>query len=267
MILIDRRLVLQFVVTIFSVSFLYIFFKPSGSKLACRSKKKSDKTSQYSKECFQQQCVKAATENECNKYARCNWSTTKKECSPKEVQCDDIDVITCSRSSDCSLRDGKCTWNDKLLQSGPRPKIINETSGLNKHCLKRGGEFRVKNLNEYVEDESFENCKKNGDISDCQYQARVKLECNHLLGKSYDETRQACRTLDFTAKEVKSIPSVPPHDHTGNEGFSAQETGSRKISNLFVMRDEVILRYYFVAMVVFIVILTNVGFANWIWSR
>ena len=268
------KVLIQVIVFMFSVTFLYIVLMAPKSGVAdCGSRpyRKNSRTSDgepIPKDCFKTLCSKAATEKECVKYARCTWSNST--CKKKDVQCDDetVDTRKCRDATHCSFEDGKCTWNHELLQSGPKPKIINETSGLNKYCVKRQGNFHEKNLNEYVEDESFARCLQSGKKrSDCERAGRIKLECNHLVGKVYDKATGSCRSLDFTAREVTARPKVPAHEHGAGELRSAHTTGGTgRMSNLFVKRDESILRIYLNSMIIIVVALANVGFANLIRS-
>lgn len=269
---IDKLLIFQILIHIISVTFLYIYFFRSGKK--CKISNKVKESKKINPTCFKLQCSKAATENECDKYARCTWSSAG--CKAKEDQCDELqpknksmDRFKCKKASHCKLESDNCYWNNELLQSGPMPKIIDETTGLNKYCSKRKGTFNMKNLNEFVEDEYFQNCVTNSENTRerCEQNAKMKLECNSLEGHTFDETISACKSLQFKASKLKE-KKIAPHQHTSEQlkGTSVFPKNAY-MSDLFIMREEPILKYYLSTFIISVIILTNIGFARWMMSR
>lgn len=271
--MIDKLLIFQISIHIISVVAMYIYFFKSGKK--CKISNKVKEKQDTNPVCFKQQCVKAATENECGKYARCTWSSGK--CKAKDVQCDELqpgktptDRFTCKRMSECKLEGDSCKWNHGLLQSGSKPKIIDETTGLNKYCSKRIGKFDMKNLSEFVEDGSFLECVNDSDMTQeiCETNAKMKLECNSLEGHTFDETNSVCKGLLFKTSKVREKGRVPPHNHTSEQLKATTAIPKNAyMSDIFIMRDETILRYYLSSFILLVVILTNIGFAKWVMSR
>lgn len=265
----QKKLATQILVHACSVIFLYLYFKPS--KKACKFNK-VPKPIPVDKSCFKQQCQKAATENECGKYARCAWSVDSKICKPNAVQCDELspaenhsDRFTCQSTQQCTLKGDSCEWNRLRLQSGPKPKIINETTGLNKHCSKRTGAYYEKNINEFVEDTQYVDCLNDEQQTrDCEKEAKIRLECNFLNGHSYDDALNICRKLNFKTEKLDTGKKAD-HRHTSAE---LKESGAiaqhRVTSDLFVLNDERILRYYVHTFVTIVVILANIGLARWL---
>jgi len=266
----NTKQLFQVAVHLISMVFLYLLFK---KKNTCKSFTHSRSIlPPIDKQCFKQQCSKAATDNECNKYARCTWSNGS--CKSKDVQCDELqpavkhmDRFNCNAATHCKLSGDHCDWNFETLQSGPRPKIINETTGLNKYCSKRRGAFKIKNLNEFVEDGSYVQCVNDQNIDNdvCQQSAKIKLECNSIEGHTYNEAHATCRSLNFETSKVKDTKKVPPHHHSGeqlkNTGVIAK---NMFVSDLFIIKHDTILTYYVNTLIVVLVILTNIGFARWI---
>ena len=284
---VNKLLVFQISIHAISIAFLYIYFF-GGSKVYARkdttttSSCKPKVANPVDAKCFKQQCDKAATETECDKYARCTWSAggtsgATGRCMAKVIQCDElrplnkpVDRFKCGNATHCKLDGDTCEWHQELLQSGPKPKIINETSGLNKYCSKRKGKFNIDNINEFAEDEYFVECMqdKSSARATCEQNAKIKLECNSLEGHTFDKTNALCKGLKFEATKVKERPIVPPHEHK-SEVLKATATLPREgfMSDLFVIKDETVLRYYMNAFVLAVVVLTNIGFAKWISSR
>ena len=268
---INKLLIFQVSIHIFSIAYLYIYFFKNDKK---EVKKNCKTSSKVDANCFKQQCSKAATENECSKYARCTWANS---CKAKELQCEElqpknkpVDRFNCKNAAHCKLEGDTCTWNRELLQSGPAPKIINETTGLNKYCLKRQGTFKMKNLNEFVEDQSYVQCLNSSDTTQkgCEQNAKIKLECNSLEGHTFNESNAVCQGLKFSTTKVKERAKVPPHDHT-REVLEATANVPKNgfMSNLFILKEENVLKYYVNTFILVVVILTNIGFAKLIRNR
>ena len=260
---------MQITIHLISIVFIYLLFKkrhPEDISHFQKNPLKDDFTvDKEVRKCLQSQCVKAATETECNKYARCKWDNG---CKPKAVQCDELEKNNCNQHTDCILNNTACSWNHKVLPG----KIINETSSLNKYCFKRRGAFDLKNVNEYVEDNEYIACidDESNTTEECKQKAKVKLECNHLKNHVYDgkfgDAASPSSMKRFIHQSCKKIiddkgdgcSDHEPHSHHPIEfPDSHLINGKRRVSHIFEIKHDNLLELVLKIIAVMFILILN----------
>ena len=212
-------------------------------------------------------CRHAATENECNTYSRCNWTTTngKEECIER-TPCKELDMYDCVKSDYCDFNvDGKGSCTYKTNVSG---KIFNEDAKANRYCFMKNPEYIEDDpKGEYVEDNNYIKCIDDNKKTkkECTKDAVNKLSCNTVKGFKYDNG--ICRrdtnyipSKSSIIKENLKCLKVAKHSHddkTKNDYIP--HTPGYRTPYTFKINDDHKLRFIFNSFIILFIILLNVG--------
>ena len=220
-------------------------------------------------------CSRAATENECNNYSRCNWTTTtdgKKECSTR-IHCEDIkkdkvdkdkdkDMYDCVNFQHCDFNvDGKGTCTYKTNVKG---QILNEDAKANRYCFMNNPEYIEDDpKGEYVEDTDYIECIKTKSSDNCKKDAINRLSCMTIKGMKYENgicRKDQLYNMSSIKKANPKCLKVAQHSHNNpNEAGYIPHTPGYRTPHTFKINDDQKLRFIFNSFLILFIILLNVG--------
>lgn len=251
----------QITIHLLSIFFIYItIIKVSDADKAKRKPKGCGKRkSKTVVQCLQNQCHKAATSDECNKYARCQWNNNS--CMTKQILCENLDKTACN-TKDCQWnnRNNRCFWKQRAPEGEHDILYDAEKHGLNAKCFKSSEppDMKIISLNDFVNDSVYmkciSDCSDDKCIDRCKLDSARRSKCEASDGFKFDMKRKTCDKFysiaDVEADKVEA--DVVAHDHDANiVGY--------KRANLFQMSKDHLLVYFFKALLLLITVLVNIN--------
>lgn len=263
--------VYQITIHLLSLVFIYLtIFKDSDKDKEAADKRKSKncgkKQDKTVVQCLQNQCHKATSSDECNKYARCQWNNNT--CTTKQVLCENLDKSACN-TKDCQWnnRHDRCFWKQRAPEGEYNALYDAEKTGLNAKCFKSSDPPDLKNisLNDFVNDSVYMSCISACAVGDdtcikrCKLDSAKRSKCEAADGFKYDKKRKTCDKF-YSMAEIEAEKAaletekaeVATHDHDD------QVLGYKR-AQLFQMNRDYLLVYFFKSLLLLITILVNIN--------